>query len=100
MENDTKTEDEVAEIVRRIEALQASPVLSIEEKIGIAKRLVSINDAENNALKTYRERSVRDTVGGLFVDGRRVRDVPAGSWCVSGQPNDGALLVRASAESK
>lgn len=42
MENDTKTENEVAEIVRRIEALRVSPVLSIEEKIEIAKRLVSI----------------------------------------------------------
>ena len=42
MENDTKTEDEVAEILRRIEALRASPMLSIEEKIEIAKRLVSI----------------------------------------------------------
>lgn len=42
MENDTKTEDEVAEILRRIAALRASPVLSIEEKIEIAKRLVSI----------------------------------------------------------
>ncbi len=42
MENDTKTEDEVAEIVRRIEALRVSPVLSVEEKIEIAKRLVSI----------------------------------------------------------
>jgi hypothetical protein len=42
MENDTKNEDEVAEIVRRIEALRASPLLSMEEKIEIAKRLVSI----------------------------------------------------------
>ena len=42
MESDTKTEDEVSEILRRIEELRASPVLSIEEKIEIAKRLVSI----------------------------------------------------------
>jgi len=42
MENDTKTEDEVAEILRAIEVLRASPELSIEEKIEIAKRLVSI----------------------------------------------------------
>jgi hypothetical protein len=42
MENDTKTEDEVAEILRRIAALRASPVVSIEEKIEIAKRLASI----------------------------------------------------------
>jgi uncharacterized membrane protein len=42
MENDTKTEDEVAEILRRIEALRASSEVSIEEKIEIAKRLVSI----------------------------------------------------------
>jgi uncharacterized membrane protein len=42
MESDTKAEDEVAEILRRIAALRASPVVSIEEKIEIAKRLVSI----------------------------------------------------------
>jgi hypothetical protein len=42
MENDTKTENEVAEILWRIEALRSSPALSIEEKIEIAKRLVSI----------------------------------------------------------
>ena len=42
MENDTRTEGEVSEILRRIEALRASPVLSIEEKIEIAKHLVSI----------------------------------------------------------
>jgi hypothetical protein len=42
MENDTKTEDKVAEILRRIEALRASPLFSIEEKIEIAKQLVSI----------------------------------------------------------
>jgi|688.fasta_scaffold1447900_2 hypothetical protein len=42
MENDTKTEDEVTEILRRIEALRGSPVLSIEEKIEIAKHLVLI----------------------------------------------------------
>lgn len=42
MENEKTADDEVAEILRRIEALQASPVLSIEEKIEIAKRLVSI----------------------------------------------------------
>ena len=42
MGNDTRTEIGVAEILRRIEALRASSQLSIEEKIEIAKRLVSI----------------------------------------------------------
>ena len=42
MENNTQTEDEVAEILRRIAALRASPEVSIEEKIEMAKRLVSI----------------------------------------------------------
>jgi|LakMenEpi03Aug12_release.lakeMendotaPanAssembly.Ray.scaffolds.fasta_scaffold1662394_2 hypothetical protein len=41
MENDSKTENEVSEILRRIAALRASP-MPIEEKIEIAKRLVSI----------------------------------------------------------
>jgi hypothetical protein len=48
MENDTKTEDEVAEILRRIAALHASPVVSIEEKIEIAKRLVSIVEQDKS----------------------------------------------------
>jgi uncharacterized membrane protein len=42
MENDSKTENEVSEILRRIAALRASSVVSIEEKIEIAKRIVSI----------------------------------------------------------
>ncbi len=59
----------------------------------------SINAAEANALKTYRDRYVRDDQGGLDVDGRRVFD-NAFSWHVDADPNDGALFVRASAESK
>ena len=59
----------------------------------------SINAAEANALKTYRERCVRDDQGGLVVDGRRVRgDVRY--WHVFDFPLFGALFVRASAESK
>jgi len=59
----------------------------------------TINDAEKNALNTYRERYVRDTAGGLDVDGRRVggRDP---YWGDDDVPGDGALFVRASAESK
>ena len=59
----------------------------------------SINAAEANALKTYRDRYVRDTEGGLDVDGRRVRDHNY-DWFARGAPVDGALFVRASAESK
>ena len=57
------------------------------------------NEAENNALKTYRDRYVRDTEGGLDVVGRRVRG-SYHSWRVFDDPLDGALFVRASAESK
>jgi len=60
----------------------------------------SINAAEANALKTYRERYLRDDQGGLSVDGRRV-DGFAYSWRARGaSPSRGALFVRASAESK
>ena len=59
----------------------------------------SINPAEANALKTYRDRYVRDDEGGLDVDGRRVR-VNVFSWGAYDDPNGGALFVRASAESK
>ncbi len=58
----------------------------------------TINDAEKNALETYRERCVRDVRGGLDVDGRRVRD--NFHWLHYGFPRYGALFVRASAESK
>jgi hypothetical protein len=57
----------------------------------------SINPAEANALKTYRDRYVRDTQGGLDVDGRRVR---VNCWGGYDGPFYGALFVRASAESK
>ena len=60
----------------------------------------SINADEANALKTYRDRFVRYDEGGLKVKGRRVVDFH-GHWRVGdGHPNDGALFVRASAESK
>jgi len=58
----------------------------------------TINDAEKNALQTYRERYVRDTAGGLDVAGRRVRD--NAPWNDCADPFYGALFVRASAESK
>lgn len=59
----------------------------------------TINDAEKNALQTYRKRFVRDTGGGLDVDGRRVR-VNDSVWYDYAYPRYGALFVRASAESK
>ena len=59
----------------------------------------SINAAEANALKTYRDRWVRDDQGGLDVAGRRVHAY-ALFWNGDGFPYDGALFVRASAESK
>jgi hypothetical protein len=59
----------------------------------------SINAAEANALKTYRDRYVRDDQGGLGVDGRRVSD-GGDYWYGLVHPRDGALFVRASAESK
>jgi hypothetical protein len=59
----------------------------------------SINAAEANALKTYRDRYVRDDQGGLVVAGRRVRDLDS-FWYDDDLPRHGALFVRASAESK
>lgn len=59
----------------------------------------SINAAEANGLKTYRDRYVRDDQGGLDVDGRRVGDYD-GYWYDYDDPFRGALFVRASAESK
>jgi hypothetical protein len=58
----------------------------------------TINDAENNALKTYRKRFVRDTEGGLDVGGGRVPDYHF--YDDRDFPVNGALFVRASAESK
>jgi hypothetical protein len=59
----------------------------------------SINAAEANALKTYRDRLVRDEGGGLVVNGRGVAGV---NFWDDGfdYPDHGALFVRASAESK
>jgi hypothetical protein len=59
----------------------------------------SINAAEANALKTYRDGYVRDDQGGLGVGGRRVC-VNGYCWFAYVYPNGGALFVRASAESK
>jgi hypothetical protein len=59
----------------------------------------SINAAEAHALRTYRERYVRDTHGALVVDGRRVNG-RSRYWQDFGYPFSGALFVRASAESK
>jgi len=59
----------------------------------------SINAAEANALKTYRDRYVRDDQGGLDVDGRRV-DGNGSYWHDYDAPPRGALFVRASGESK
>ena len=55
----------------------------------------SINAAEANALKTYRDRYVRDTHSGVVVDGRDVRGV--NFWHDGADPYSGALFVRASA---
>lgn len=56
----------------------------------------TINEAEKNALETYRRRYVRDDQGGLDVDGRRVDAFAYGG----DNPGIGALFVRLSAESK
>ena len=58
----------------------------------------SINAAEANALKNYKDWYVRDDQGGLGVDGRRVRDSD-GYLGAHIRPGIGALFVRASAES-
>lgn len=57
----------------------------------------SINSAEKNALEAYRKRYVRDTQGGLVVDGRFVHERDRG-WSGFVYPDHGALFVRASAE--
>lgn len=59
----------------------------------------TISDPEKNALHTYKYRYVRDAIGGLVVDDRRVRGT-SNDWVVYGDPRSGALFVRASAESK
>ena len=76
-----------------------------EEHLAYVKDLLvkeenkTINDAEKNALETYQTRYVRDIEGGLDVDGRRVDGSDHGSYDYA-HPDDGALFVRASAESK
>jgi len=57
----------------------------------------SINAAEASALKTYRDRYVRDDQGGLVVRGRRVYNNDYLCGHVSDLPFYGALFVRASA---
>jgi hypothetical protein len=59
----------------------------------------TINDAEKGALRTYRDRYVRDIDGGLVVGGRRVRGRNYDGYGY-GFPIYGALFVRTSAESK
>lgn len=54
----------------------------------------TINDAEKEALKTYRERYMRDTEGGLEFDDHGVSDRTF--WRDFGFRNEGALFVRAS----
>lgn len=61
----------------------------------------TINDAEKNALQSYRKRYVRDADGGLDVDGRGVRGLtPDSFFKFFDVPNRGALFVRVSAELK
>lgn len=55
----------------------------------------TINDADKNALKTYRERSVRDDRGRISVVGRNVRTVDT-YWGSRPSPKRGALFVRPS----
>ena len=59
----------------------------------------TLNDAGKNALNTYRKRYVRDNESGLAVVDRRVR-VNSEDGFAYDFPHDGALFVRASAESK
>jgi hypothetical protein len=60
----------------------------------------SINAAEANALKTYRERYLRDDQLGLGIVGGRVNDSGTAYRFGDANPYHGALFVRASAESK
>jgi hypothetical protein len=63
------------------------------------ERAGSINNAESNALGTYRERFVRDTEGGLVVNARRISANVSDFDDYAG-PGSGALFVRASASSQ
>lgn len=56
----------------------------------------TINDAEKNALMTYRIWDVRDAAGGLVVEGRRVRVLDS-RWYARRHIAIGALFVRPSA---
>ena len=56
----------------------------------------SIDNAESNALGTYRESFARDTEGGLVVNARRVNANVTDFDDYAG-PSSGALFVRASA---
>jgi hypothetical protein len=57
----------------------------------------SINQAESNALVTYRRRFVRDADGGIDVGAFSVFSHICSGDLVAGNPRDGALFVRASA---
>jgi hypothetical protein len=75
-----------------------------EENIAVANALLekeeqgNLNPAEAKLLKTYREKWVRDSEGGLDVDGRRVND-GNGLDDYAG-PSYGVLVVLSLAESK
>jgi len=58
----------------------------------------TISDAERDSLRTYRERLVRDSKGGLDIDRWLVRE--ENSWGGLDHPRIGALYVRASAASE
>jgi len=58
----------------------------------------TLNPAEGELLRTYREKFVRDSEGGLDVVGRRVDDVD--DWLGYAFPSYGALIVLPLAESK
>lgn len=59
----------------------------------------TINDAEVNALTTYRQRFVRDTAGGLAVSGGYVHN-DVDLWDDGKSAKGGALFVRTLRESK
>ena len=75
-----------------------------EENIAVANALLekeeqgNLNPAEAKLLKTYRDKWVRDSEGGLDVDGRRVYDLSLLNDL--DLPDFGALVVLPLAESK
>jgi hypothetical protein len=81
-------------IATREENLAYAEGLILKEEAGI------INKAEANALKTYRERFVRDIEGSLSVVSHRLNDEPnfiedhPVDWYDGADPEHGALFVR------